>query len=393
MEIVKHLSQKFKNLKKSAMALMMAGTLGVTGGCAENNKTETGSQNVIEEEVQKDCNQNETVEIAQDWKASIRLDLNNNNKSVEMDYNKASEESEFLYMLKEGATYYESSDEIGKSATVDENNPYTSVPCNVAINGWSYLNNNGEIIEAKYDESTNNIEVPKLTLQDENADIQQLMLHVYGEDYRLGWVRAEDVLNFNKVQEEQFSNTGYEETQKDTNNTSIEDVQTPEDVVDSIYNVVQDAKATNQKVAILIDTSGSVYDKREKIYEGLKKVDLNQGNTIILKFASNVKNVEPDTFSEQDIDFGGMTELYSALNKANEQCADKIIVITDLVQNGYVSLNETENAGELIVYDTSEEWSDEQVLNEITSKYPNMKIIHTVIGKEQQEIDDEEERG
>ena len=100
------------------------------------------------------------------------------------------ERAELPYVVEEGSVYFDSCENFGSGASrvVNKENEYVTVPCYAGINGYAYVDANGHTMEYKYDEATNNIEIPEAP-----QGAVMLFKHFRSENYRNGWVAADKV--------------------------------------------------------------------------------------------------------------------------------------------------------------------------------------------------------
>ena len=96
------------------------------------------------------------------------------------------------YTVQQGAVYYESSWRNGTGATGVIGGKYANGnPCYVHVDGYSVLDNDGNILKSYFEEKKLLLEIPK------KHDGEILMVHISGADpnggYRLGWISYDSI--------------------------------------------------------------------------------------------------------------------------------------------------------------------------------------------------------
>lgn len=240
-------------------------------------------------------------------------------------------ETEAPYIIRDGAIYYESSDNFGsgRSGVVNEKNRYTTIPCYAEINGFAFLDQKGNILESAYRESEKDIFIPELP-----EGTVKIFKHFKTAAYRNGWVDSDDVL-LNEVEET------LDETQKEIQ-------QNPKEIVRNINNEIQ---KKDEKTTIVIDFSGSMSDNQYEVVKLLETLKFND-NTKIIVFADDYEIVTQEQLSSEDFFVGAGTKMLKALNKAISMGTENLILISDLATYGdAVSLKESKNLKSVVVYD------------------------------------------
>lgn len=259
------------------------------------------------------------------------------------------QETELPYIIQDGTTYYESSYDFGsgRNAVVNGENIYTTIPCYAGINGYSFLNEEGRVIDSKYQEECNDILVPEVP-----EETVEIFLHFKTANYRNGWVNSESVIA----------------RDEDRNNEAK-----PEEVVEEIQTYTQEGK----KTAIVIDYSGSMSDHQQKVVELLATLEFDENTTIIV-FGETYQVITTNQLSSGDFYVGTATRMYQALNKATSLGVEQLIIISDLGTYEDVSLNSSENLENVIIYDPL--GTEDEIERELKEKWKNAKIRRTVIG-------------
>lgn len=256
--------------------------------------------------------------------------------------------SELPYVIKEGTVYYESSYQFGSGryGTVNERNEYITIPCYAGINGYSFLDENGNILESDYIESENDISIPKAP-----KGAVRLFKHFKSTSYRNGWVDAGQVIP-NKT----ITTISYEEPEEEKEKP---EEQNPEEIVEDIKNDIQ---KENQKTTIVIDFSGSMSDNQCEVVELLETLDFNENTTIIV-FAKRHKVITKEQLASRDfyVNADG-TYMVAALNEAIALGTEHLIIISDLqTHEERIELEESNVLKSVVVYDPDDGSEDDIV--------------------------------
>lgn len=209
----------------------------------------------------------------------------------------------------ENTIYWETSENggSGRHNTVTESNPYISEDRKVIVNGYSYLTEEGKIIDSFYDSSaTENINLP---MGPEEAD--KVMLHIHSTTNRLGWVDGDNVL-FELVTPEDTNETKEPEPQK----------KTAEEFAESINE-------KEGKTLILVDQSGSMSEFVEKSTKAFNSLDLT--DVTIMVFAESFLEISANEINDSYSSIGVTTDIYSAMNQSEGY--QNIVLISDLDDN------------------------------------------------------------
>lgn len=252
--------------------------------------------------------------------------------------------SELPYIIKEGTVYYESSYQFGsgRQGTVNEKNEYITIPCYAGINGYSFLDENGNVLKSDYIESENDIFIPEAP---ERA--VKLFKHFKSTSYRNGWVDAGQV-----IPNETITTTSYEEPEEEKEKPKE---QNPEEIVEDIKNDIQ---KENQKTTIVIDFSGSMSDNQSEVVRLLETIEFDENTTIIV-FADEYEVITKDQLASKDFDVGGGTHMIKALNKAISFGNEHLIIISDLdTHDTHSSLEECETLKSVVIYDPDDNIED-----------------------------------
>lgn len=257
---------------------------------------------------------------------------------------------DFPYVIAKGTIYYESSDNFGsgRSGIVNKNNKYITIPCYAGINGFSFLDKDGNILSHNYIEDENDIVIPKPP-----KGAVKLFKHfksIFGDN---GWVDANKV---SKSITDPKSPNDEKQTKKPTE-------QKPTDIV---KNIKKDIQKKNQKTTIVVDFSGSMSDNQREVVELLETLDFNKNTTIIV-FADTYKIVSKEQLIAEDFYVGGGTKMLKALNKAVSLGTQHLIVISDLdthdIYDG-ISLKKSKTLKSVIVYDP-DDGSEDTIIDDM----------------------------
>lgn len=239
--------------------------------------------------------------------------------------------SSLPYIVKEGTPYYESAYGFGsgRMGIVNSENDYTTAPCYAAINGYAFLDENGNIIKSDYHEETDDIIMPISPKEDissfeleeaiksmeEESGIEAIWVHFKSSFYRNGWVDIDNIV---------INDVKHTLNREEVEEHSAE--QEPEEVVEHIE---QEIKKENQKTAIVIDFSGSMYDNQKEVVELLETLEFNDNTTIIV-FANEYEVITQEQLASRDFDVGAGTHMFKALNVLDFFDTESVIIISDL---------------------------------------------------------------
>lgn len=262
------------------------------------------------------------------------------------------------YLIEDGARYYESSYAFGsgRNGTVTPANPYTTEPCYAGINGYSYLDESGYILDAKYDESTSNIPIPQAP---EGAT--KLFLHFHTTDYRNGWVDSDFVV-------EAHANTP-PTTTTTLLPTSAPLEQEPEEIIEDIEVILQEDK----KTSIVIDYSGSMSDNQREVIDLLATLDLDS-NVNIIVFASYHEVITQEQLKTGDFYVGSSTYLFPALDEATALGTEQLILISDLQNQDLSGIRTNLALQTVIIYDPDGLPIAHNLQKQFDSQWPNATI-------------------
>lgn len=256
------------------------------------------------------------------------------------------EEQDWPYVIMEGSIYYESSDGFGsgKSAIVASQNPYTSIPCEAGIDGYSFLDVNGHILQSDY-QPYSNIVVPAYP-----NDTYEVFLHFYTPSYRNGWTHSDNVFHpFIDVYQE--------------------DVEKPEEVIEQIDEIAQTGKT-----AIVVDYSGSMSDNQKQVVQKLGELDFSKDISIFV-FGDTYQKVTHQELMDKNFKVGSSTHMYAALNAATAEEVENLVIISDLGTYEDVPLVEADSLKSITIYNPDFYFEFDFVLTDFSTIWPQAKII------------------
>lgn len=256
-------------------------------------------------------------------------------------------------VVKENAVYWETSEDggSGRNNIVNDENPYISEDRTVTINGYSFLDSNGNIIDSKFVLNiTNNIKIPTAP-----KGTVMTMLHIHSENYRLGWTDEANLTPADIRVPDEPQNI--EQPQK----------KTAEEFADSINQ-------KEGKTLILVDQSGSMNDFIEESTRAFNSLDLT--DVEIMVFAEKQKKISADEINDFHPSIGGGTDIYSAMNKADGY--ENIVLISDLADNHNTELFSFSTVKTLEIM-CPDEYYPEEDLNKIKTIWSNVDISIYII--------------
>lgn len=259
-------------------------------------------------------------------------------------------------IIQEGATYYESSENFGSGRydIVDSSNPYTiPTPCIVYVNGYSFLDKNGNIIDSYYNQSEENCVIPEIP-----DNCVKVFVHFRTEQYRNGWT---DIGNLNNPYKSESSSV--------------------EELVKDIKNEASQSTA-NSKTAVVIDCSGSMSDNQKEVVNQLENINFNP-NTKITVFADIIKEISKadlvdfeEKYWDDVFGIGVGTHLEDALTSiVSDKSIKKILLISDL-QAVFFDPDKfsSDHILEFKIYDPDESSKDYQIIQTLKLCYPKADI-------------------
>lgn len=282
--------------------------------------------------------------------------------------NAAEVDAELPYVIEEGATYHESAWGFGSGryGTVTDGNPYTTIPCYAAINGYAFLDEHGYILCFDYNPSTDDILIPPAP-----DGAVALFLHFHTDSYRNGWVNSE------KVSPRETTKPPVTEEERS------EDVPTEQEPEDIIVDISQDIQK-NKSTAIVVDFSGSMLDNQREVVDLLGTLDIGDDTTIIV-FATDFEIVTQEQLAKEDFNVGATTHMVQALNEATSLGVEHLIIISDLNTYGDVALEKSDTLKSVTIYDPDDGYDDYIVDDLLKPTWSNAVISRVKIAVSEDE--------
>ncbi len=301
---------------------------------------------------------------------------------------------ELQYVVKDGSLYYESSWGCGSGRydIVGADNSYTNIPCVVGLNGYSFLDENGDVLTSDYIEEETDILIPHVP----NGAVK-LFMHFHGPVYRNGWTDVQNIrlrsgretdipeelwsffypdgLPLEEIDENEKEtpivesadseradlhetpqvsynpSKEFEEIISSADNNSVK--KTPEQVADNLGTIT-----ANSKTAILVDISGSMHDCYKTVLSYLEGTEFPE-DTVFVAFNEEAREVTYEELLEMVAEPKGNTDIHGALNYVtNSLEVDTVILLSDMVQSTYkfvffprhVEIEENSTVSNLIIY-------------------------------------------
>ncbi len=226
--------------------------------------------------------------------------------------------SEYPYIIEDGAVYYESSDNFGsgRNNIVNANiNPYVNSPCYAAINGYSFLDKNGRILDHYYLEETSSIEIPPKPI-----GTVRVLKHFRTVFNRNGWVDSQKVLcrDGETVLDKKKENPKTEPDKSEKNAKELADM------IDNYEGIT----------VVLVDRSSSMDEFAEKATREFRKLDIDEATTKVYVFGRYFKEIKAKDVAEEHLDVRKDEKVYDLLaeviNDAGKYNPKHLVILTDL---------------------------------------------------------------
>lgn len=208
------------------------------------------------------------------------------------------------YIVTEGATYYESSSNFGTGRTgiVDVSNPYITIPCYAGINGYSYLDEYGNILAHDYDELSNDITIPPPP-----KGAVKLLKHFKSCLYSNGWIDSEAISIHEPENEPEKQNS-----------------QELADMIEKYEGMT----------VVIVDRSSSMDYFAEQATEEFRQLDIDENTTKVYVFGRYFKEIQAKDIvannSEVRQDERPYDYLAEVVNDASKYNPKHLIILTDL---------------------------------------------------------------
>lgn len=273
------------------------------------------------------------------------------------------------YTVPEGSIYWERSEQWGSGShnTVCDENRYTDISCgelSVWIDGYSVIDQNGDIVESSFDEKVQKLSIPVISSE------QELMVHIWSADeggYRLGWIKFSEV-SYNEDKSEYITSEIPEGKEEEW--FENEEEKTVEQTADTLKKKVKEDSEIPRESYILADFSGSMSDFQLDV---LEKLEGTAGKKYV--FAEDIEEFVfgKDTWT---YNIGGATNIANALNTVNIKNDSHIYILSDLNDNCETEIESNEDfVGEItIVYYPVDFMYAMDFMERLRESYPNATI-------------------
>jgi len=306
-------------------------------------------------------------------------------------------------VVQEGTNYYASAYKFGSGPHGTIGNRYTPLGTDLYVGGFSRLDKDGTL---KQHRGYNPEDVPVAhSWQTGAADMMwdEVWLELFldpAHESPIGWVPARSVVVLNGILGDGGSNKRFEvgicivpkaddseasasvpaddlspevidnalpdpgnmiedriihdqDVQKD--NDDRDDSGEPFISTREIAYAIEDYADNGDRVALLLDASGSVSDHMSDIADYGEYVDKVNKAEVILAFGRNYKKIRSEEYLDVDVD-GGATDIYGPINSLSDASTyDRIIIVTDTRHNvDYVTLaTQTGFKGKIVIVCTN----------------------------------------
>lgn len=272
------------------------------------------------------------------------------------------------YTVPEGTVYWESSygGGTGRHATVSDENACTrgieEEGLFVKVDGYSILNNDGNILESDFSNGTEMGDIP------ENQSGTRMMLHIWSMNgYRLGWIDAQDIKNMKSPMAIREVPDGDEEEW-------LEEVE-PKDadeIVDILQEALKEDESIPRKSYVLGDFSGSMSSFHSDV---MSKLENFVGEKYV--FAGKVQKFSSG-MDVYDYDINqGSTDIANAFNALSEVETDAhIYLLSDLQDNAGTAMKQNDDfVGEItIVYYPGYAYAFYSFIGKLRKAFPNATL-------------------
>ncbi len=287
-------------------------------------------------------------------------------------------------VIAEGVKYYASADYRGSGPYGVIGNRYTPLGTDLYLGGFAQLNSEGRL-EDHRGYNPQNVPVDQAWLHDDPSwdDVWAEIFLDPEHKSAIGWVPARSIAVINGMLGDGGSNQRFRhgiklrsevieaETMEvetidqllpDPGNaiedrvihdqdTSNDDVEDPFVSTREIAYAIEDYADNGEKVALLLDASGSVFESMADISDYGEYVNKVNKAEAIVAFARKFKLITAEEYLDVDVD-GGATNIYAALNSlltASEY--DRIIIVTDTYHNvNYASIkSQNDFVGKIVI--------------------------------------------
>lgn len=268
-------------------------------------------------------------------------------------------------VIPEGTKYYASADYQGCGPHGVIGNRYTPLGTDLYLGGFAQLSNDGRLNEYR-GYNPKDVPVAAAWLHDSDHDVSwdDVWAEIFLDPEHpspIGWVPARSIVVINgilgdgrsnqrfrygiKVQPEGMEAETIDHLLPDPGNAIEDRVIHDQDASDNngaedpfistreIAYAIEDYADKGERVALLLDASGSVLESMADIADYGEFVDKVNKAEIIVAFARQYKVIAAEEYTEVDVD-GGSTDIYAAVNSLAEiSDYDRIIIVTDTYHN------------------------------------------------------------
>lgn len=310
--------------------------------------------------------------------------------------------------IRAGATYYASADLAGSGASDQTYNVYTEGP--LYLGGFAVANNGRLVDYEAYLRDDIQYASPAPTFC-QNTD-GELWCFVYVDGYMtgsIGWFLADDLYYVDR------SGPVVVAYAKDPNQDPMAAMPAPdtepvydpvpqipddpgpvfedrtETTSDEVASGIEELTTSGEKVAVLLDASGSVNAYSADIASYAAQVDT--ADTVIM-FGSSAKTITADTYAKESNSLGwifpffgssGGTNVFTALNSVPAGEYGTVILVSDLLSSRSRLIERTDIGNVVIIYvgDTDDmnnlDDTAQYVVDEITEKWNVVPVIQQLV--------------
>lgn len=227
------------------------------------------------------------------------------------------------YLIADDAVYYESSYGFGsgRKGIINENNQYVTIPCYAIVNGFSFLDKDGNIISSGYEEISNIIipEAPEGTVA--------VFYHFRTISYRNGWVDSKYVTKISSEKPVPEKSVP-EEPEEKPEVPKEPDKQDSQELAEMIQDYDDDGTTV-----VIVDRSSSMdkfAEEATREFRSLEVVD----TTKVYVFGRYFKEISPKDITANNSEVRQNEQrrdyLDAVVNDAGKYDPEHIIIISDL---------------------------------------------------------------
>ena len=289
-------------------------------------------------------------------------------------------------VINEGTTYYASADMNGSGNTGKIGNQYTPMGTDLYVGGFALLNEAGRLQD--YDcYNPKDVPVADDLVTDDSFDWGRVWIGFFlspEDKVPTGWVPARSIVVLNGLLGDGGSNERFKNGIMDVEMDDSEDLDPeiidnllpdPGNVIEDkvigdrgeqedddsddlgmvpistreIAYAIEDYADSGEKVALLLDASGSVIEHMSDIADYGVYVDKVNKADVVITFGSTFAAIAVEDYMYTDV--GGTTDIYTPLNSLLDiESYDRIILVTDTQHNEDTMLQERDEfAGKMVI--------------------------------------------